>query len=293
MARVAWLGLGTMGFPMAGYLAGHHHVCVYNRTASKAATWIETHGGHANEAMVCATPAEAARGADVVFACVGNDEDLRAVTLGEDGAFAALSQGALFVDHTTASAGVARELAQAAQRRGFGFVDAPVSGGQAGAERGALTVMCGGAESDYARAESFIGHYAKLCLRMGEVGMGQMTKMVNQILIAGLLQGLAEGMAFGKAAGLPMDKVIEVIGQGAAQSWQLDNRGQTMVEGAFDFGFAVQWMRKDLGLCLEEAQGLGVHLPVTALVDQFYARIVQDGGSRYDTSSLMLLLDRL
>jgi len=287
MAKTAFIGLGVMGYPMAGYLMtkGGHEVAVYNRTTAKAEKWVGEYGGsHAP------TPREAAEGADFVFACVGNDDDLRSVTIGEDGAFHGMKEGAVFVDHTTASADVARELYAAAKDRGLGFVDAPVSGGQAGAENGALTVMCGGDEDVFAKAEPLIACFAKSCLLMGESGAGQITKMVNQICIAGLLQGLAEGMNFGQKAGLDMDKVIDVISKGAAGSWQMENRGKTMVRGEFDFGFAVDWMKKDMGICLQEARNNGARVPVTALVDQFYTQIQARGGNRWDTSSLIHLL---
>ncbi|MEQ8604089.1 MAG: NAD(P)-dependent oxidoreductase [Marivibrio sp.] len=287
MAKAAFIGLGVMGYPMAGYLKtkGGHDVTVYNRTTAKAEKWAGEYGGsHAP------TPREAADGADFVFACVGNDDDLRSVTIGEDGAFHGMKEGAVFVDHTTASADVARELYAAAEERGLGFVDAPVSGGQAGAENGALTVMCGGDEAVFAKAEPLIGCFAKSCLLMGEAGAGQITKMVNQICIAGLLQGLAEGLSFGQKAGLDMDKVIDVISKGAAGSWQMENRGKTMVRGEFDFGFAVDWMKKDMGICLQEARNNGARVPVTALVDQFYTQIQARGGNRWDTSSLIHLL---
>jgi 3-hydroxyisobutyrate dehydrogenase len=288
MAKVAFIGLGVMGFPMAGHLAkrGGHDVTVYNRTLNKAAEWVAIHGGrHAP------TPRAAAAGQDIVFACVGNDDDLRQVTLGEDGAFAAMSAGSLFIDHTTASADAARELHAAAKANSIGFVDAPVSGGQAGAENGALTVMCGGDAGDYARAEAVIAHYAKMCALMGPAGAGQLTKMVNQICIAGLVQGLAEGLAFAGKAGLDSKDVVDVISKGAAQSWQMDNRHETMAAGRFDFGFAVDWMRKDLGICLAEAQRNGARLPVTALVDQFYGDVQKRGGARWDTSSLISRLN--
>jgi 3-hydroxyisobutyrate dehydrogenase len=288
MAKVAFIGLGVMGFPMAGHLAkrGGHDVTVYNRTLNKAAEWVAIHGGrHAP------TPRAAAAGQDIVFACVGNDDDLRQVTLGEDGAFAAMSAGSLFIDHTTASADAARELHAAAKANSIGFVDAPVSGGQAGAENGALTVMCGGDSGDYARAEAVIAHFAKMCALMGPAGAGQLTKMVNQICIAGLVQGLAEGLAFAGKAGLDSKDVVDVISKGAAQSWQMDNRHETMAAGRFDFGFAVDWMRKDLGICLAEAQRNGARLPVTALVDQFYGDVQKRGGARWDTSSLISRLN--
>ena len=281
--RVAFLGLGVMGFPMAGHLVkAGHTVTVYNRSPVKAAAWTAEFGGAAK-----ATPREAAMGADIVFACVGNDADVRAITLGADGAFAGMAPGAVFVDHTTASADVARELYGAAKTLGLAFIDAPVSGGQAGAQNGALTVMCGGDAAAFDRVKPVGVAFAKAFTLMGESGAGQLTKMVNQICIAGLVQGLSEAVAFGQKAGLDMNQVLEVIGKGAAQSWQLDNRGKTMVADQFDFGFAVDWMRKDLGLVLGEAQRNGARLPVTALVDQFYADIQAMGGERWDTSSLI------
>ena len=281
--RVAFLGLGVMGHPMAGHLlrAGHA-VTVYNRTAAKAVAWAAEYGGG-----TAATPALAAAGADVVLACVGNDDDLRAVTLGADGAFAGMASGAVFVDHTTASAEVARELHREARARGLHFIDAPVSGGQAGAVNGALTVMCGGDAAPFAAMRPLAACYARAVTLLGPSGSGQLAKMVNQVAIAGLLQGLAEAVAFGKRAGLDMAQVLDVIGKGAAQSWQMDNRSQTMLEGRFDFGFAVDWMRKDLGLVLAEARRNGAQLPVTALVDQFYAELQAAGGGRCDTSSLI------
>ncbi len=283
MAVVAFIGLGVMGFPMAGHLAAKgHQVTVYNRSAAKAAQWQEQHGGR-----VAATPAQAASDAAIVFACVGNDADLRAVTLGADGAFAGMQPGAIFVDHTTASADVARELAQKGAERGLGFVDAPVSGGQAGAENGQLTVMCGGDEVVYAQAEPVIAAYARKQRLLGPVGAGQLAKMVNQICIAGVLQGLAEGINFAQRAGLSVSELIDVISQGAAGSWQMNNRAGTMAEDRFDFGFAVDWMRKDLGICLAEANRIGARLPMTALVDQFYGDIQDAGGGRWDTSSLV------
>ena len=279
--RISFLGLGVMGAPMARHLAtAGHDVTVYNRTTAKAHAWVAAHGGR-----VAATPAAAARDAAVVIACVGADADLRAVTLGPDGAFAAMTPGSLFIDHTTVSAAIARELAEAGA--GLGVVDAPVSGGQAGAENGALTIMCGGTDAAYAAAEPVMAAYAKRIGHMGPAGSGQLTKMVNQLCIAGVLQGLAEGIAFGKAAGLDLGQVVEVISKGAAQSWQMDNRAATMAKGAFDFGFAVDWMRKDLGLTLDEARRLGVPLPLAALVDQFYVDVQAMGGGRQDTSSLI------
>jgi 3-hydroxyisobutyrate dehydrogenase len=289
MTKVAFLGLGVMGYPMAGHLKnkGGHDVTVYNRTAAKAEKWVAQHGG-----KPAATPRAAAEGQDFVMACVGNDADLREVTLGADGAFAGMKKGAVFVDHTTASAEIARELYAEASKRGFDFLDAPVSGGQAGAENGALTVMCGGDEAPFTRAQPVIMAYAKACNLMGGSGSGQLAKMVNQICIAGLVEGLAEGLHFAKRAGLDMEKLIATISKGAAQSWQMENRYKTMAEGKFDFGFAVDWMRKDLGICMAEAHRNGAHLPVTALVDQFYSEVQKMGGKRWDTSSLMARLER-
>jgi 3-hydroxyisobutyrate dehydrogenase len=287
MAQAAFIGLGVMGGPMARHLARHgHQVTVYNRSAAKALAWVSDHGGKA-----APTPREAAAGKDVVFACVGADDDLRAVTLGPDGAFAGMKPGAVFVDHTTASADVARELHAQAKSLGLGLVDAPVSGGQAGAENGQLTVMCGGDADDYAQVEGVIAAYAKSCRLMGPSGAGQLTKMVNQICIGGLVQALSEAIAFGKAAGLDTQAVIEVISKGAAQSWQMENRHKTMAAGEFEFGFAVDWMRKDFAICFAEARRNGAKLPVTALVDQFYAQVQAMGGGRWDTSSLIALLD--
>ncbi|MCD9119806.1 NAD(P)-dependent oxidoreductase [Cupriavidus sp. UGS-1] len=281
--RVAFLGLGVMGFHMAGHLAAKgHQVTVYNRTASKAQAWVERFGGQS-----AATPALAARDAELVCSCVGNDDDLRAVLTGPDGAFDGAPAGSIFVDHTTASANVARELYERAKERGLHFIDAPVSGGESGAQNGVLTVMCGGDEAVFARAEPVISAFARAVTRIGGPGTGQLAKMVNQISIAGLLEGLSEAIAFGQRAGLDMPLVLSVISKGAAGSWQLENRGPTMVEGKFDFGFAVDWMRKDLGLCLDEARRNGATLPVTALVDQFYAELQRDGGGRDDTSSLI------
>ena len=287
MAKVAFLGLGVMGFPMAGHLRakGGHDVTVYNRTAAKADLWVAQHGGRAAR-----TPHEAATGGEFVFVCVGNDDDLRQVTLGPDGALAGMTKGAVLVDHTTASADIARELHAAAAGLGVGFIDAPVSGGQAGAENGLLTVMCGGDAAPYARAEPVIAAYARMCKRLGPAGAGQLTKMVNQICIAGLVQALAEGIHFGQKAGLDVEPVIEVISKGAAQSWQMENRFKTMSAGKFDFGFAVDWMRKDLSICLAESRRNGAHLPVTALVDQFYSDVQTMGGARWDTSSLIARL---
>ena len=281
--RVAFLGLGVMGHPMAGHLArAGHATTVYNRTAAKAAAWLAAYGGAS-----APTPREAAAGADIVFACVGNDDDLRAVTLGPDGAFAGMRPGAIFVDHTTASAEVARQLHREALARGLHFIDAPVSGGQAGAVNGALTVMCGGDEAPFAAMQPVALSFARAVTRVGPSGSGQLAKMVNQVAIVGMVQALAEALAFGKRAGLDMPLVLDVIGKGAAQSWQMDNRGKTMLEDKFDFGFAVDWMRKDLGLVLDEARRNGAQLPVTALVDQFYAEIQAQGGQRWDTSSLL------
>jgi len=283
---VAFLGLGVMGYPMAGHLArAGHRVTVYNRTAAKAAQWVAEYGGAS-----APTPKAAAAGADIVFACVGNDDDLRSVTTGGDGAFAGMKRGAIFVDHTTASAEVARELDAAARPLGLHFIDAPVSGGNLGAINGVLTVMCGGDAAAFAKAQPVAMAFAKAVTLLGESGSGQLAKMVNQICIAGLVQGLAEAIAFGEKAGLDMKAVLGVIGKGAAQSWQMDNRGPTMIDGKFDFGFAVDWMRKDLGLVLEEARRNGARLPVTALVDQFYADVQARGGQRWDTSSLVTRL---
>lgn len=287
MAVVTFCGLGVMGGPMAGHLASAgHDVTVYNRSAAKAEAWVAAHGGRA-----LATPRLAAEGADIVFLCVGNDDDVRSVVLGADGALAAMRRGAVLVDHTTASADVARELAAACAAHGVGFVDAPVSGGQAGAQNGQLTVMCGGEQEHFDAVAPVIDAYARACTRLGPAGSGQLTKMVNQLAIAGIVQGLAEAMHFAARAGLDVDQVIDVIGKGAAQSWQLDNRGRTMWRGEFDFGFAVEWMRKDLRICLEEARHNGARLPLAALVDQLYAQVVARGGARWDTSSLVHLLD--
>lgn len=286
MAQLAFIGLGVMGYPMAGHLSrAGHTVRVFNRTRATRDRWLGEHAGIAAE-----TPRDAARDAEFVFCCVGNDSDVRAVTLGDDGALAKMRAGGVLVDHTTTSANLAVELADCAAAAGIGFLDAPVSGGQAGAEGGTLTVMCGGGESTFARARPLIEAYARTCILMGDTGSGQATKMVNQICIAGLLQGLAEGMNFGLAAGLDMDKVLAVISKGAAQSWQMDNRAATMLAGEFDFGFAVDWMRKDLGIALDAARANGAALPVTALVDQFYAQLQSRGDRRIDTSSLIKLL---
>lgn len=282
---VAFVGLGVMGYPMARHLrAAGHDVRVYNRTASKAHAWAED-GGSA-----WATPREAATGAALVFMCVGNDDDVRSVVYGDEGVLAGMTSGGVLVDHTTASAELARELDAAAADKGIGFLDAPVSGGQAGAENGALTVMVGGAAEAFAKAEGVIDAYARACALLGPAGSGQVAKMVNQICIAGLVQGLAEAMNFGQKAGMDMEKVVEVISKGAAQSWQMENRALTMLKGEFQFGFAVEWMRKDLGICLDEAKRTGARLPVTALVDQFYAQVQGRGGTRWDTSSLMHLV---
>jgi len=289
MAKVAFLGLGVMGYPMAGHLKakGGHDLTVYNRTFAKAEAWVKQHGGTAAK-----TPKEAAAGQDFVFACVGNDDDLRAVTTGPDGAFQAMAKGSIFIDNTTASADVARELQAKAAAVGIGFVDAPVSGGQAGAENGVLTVMCGGEDADYARAEPVIAAFARACRRLGGPGAGQLAKMVNQICIAGLVQGLSEGLHFARKAGLDIEQLVDVISKGAAGSWQMENRHKTMNQDKFDFGFAVDWMRKDLSICLAEARRNGAKLPVTALVDQFYAEVQTMGGGRWDTSSLFARLER-
>ncbi|UKV12861.1 NAD(P)-dependent oxidoreductase [Thalassospiraceae bacterium SW-3-3] len=288
MAKCAFIGLGVMGYPMAGHLqkAGHD-VTVFNRTAAKADKWAGEYGGKS-----APTPAEAAKGAEFVFICVGNDDDLRSVVMGDTGALAGTEKGVVVIDNTTASADVARELYTAAKAAGVSFIDAPVSGGQAGAENGVLTVMCGGDQAAFDRAAPVIDAFARSCQLMGESGSGQLTKMVNQICIAGLVQGLSEGVNFGNKAGLDMAKVLDVISKGAAGSWQMENRGKTMVENKFDFGFAVDWMRKDLGICLEESKRNGARLPVTALVDQFYAQVQERGGNRWDTSSLIDLLAR-
>jgi 3-hydroxyisobutyrate dehydrogenase len=289
MAKVAFLGLGVMGYPMAGHLKnkGGHDLTVYNRTIAKAEKWAAQFGG-----KVAKTPKEAAAGQDFVMACVGNDNDLREVMVGADGAFDGMAKGAVLVDHTTASAAIARELHTEAKKRGFDFVDAPVSGGQAGAENGVLTVMCGGDEGPFTRAKPVIDSYARACNLMGAPGSGQLAKMVNQICIAGLVQGLAEGLHFAKKAGLDIEKLVATISKGAAQSWQMENRYKTMAADKFDFGFAVDWMRKDLDICLNEARRNGANLPVTALVDQFYAEVQKMGGKRWDTSSLIARLDR-
>lgn len=289
MAKVAFLGLGVMGYPMAGHLKnkGGHEVTVYNRTFSKAEKWAAQFGGKAAK-----TPVEAAKGQDFVMCCVGNDNDLRDVTLGKDGAFAGMGKSTIFVDHTTASAEIARELYEAATKAGFGFVDGPVSGGQAGAENGVLTVMCGGDKEIFDKAKPVIDSYARACNLMGSPGSGQLAKMCNQIAIAGLVQGLSEAIHFAKKANLDIEMLIQTISKGAAQSWQMENRYKTMVAGKYDHGFAVDWMRKDLSICLGEARKNGANLPVTALVDQFYAQVQAMGGNRWDTSSLMAVLDR-
>jgi 3-hydroxyisobutyrate dehydrogenase len=289
MAKLAFLGLGVMGYPMAGHLkAAGHEVTVYNRTAAKAEKWAAEHGGaHA------ATPREAVAGAEFVMACVGNDDDLRSVVLGEDGALAGMSEGAIFVDHTTVSAIVTRELALLACEAGLGWVDAPVSGGQAGAENGQLVVMCGGAEDQFAAAEPVIAAYSKMTERFGEVGSGQITKMVNQICIVGAIQSISEGLWFARTAGLDAKKVAALVSQGAGGSWQLANRADTMIDNHFEHGFAVDWMRKDLGIALEQGKEMGLSLPVTALVDQFYAEVQQLGGGRWDTSSLIQRFRRM
>ncbi|MEM0976559.1 MAG: NAD(P)-dependent oxidoreductase [Pseudomonadota bacterium] len=283
MAKIAFLGLGVMGFPMAGHLASHgHELTVFNRTRSKADAWVDQHGGRAVD-----TPIDAAKGQDIVMCCVGNDDDLREVTLGDAGAFQNMQPGAVFVDHTTASAEIARELAAAASEAGFGFVDAPVSGGQAGAENGVLTVMCGGEPKDYEKVEPATMAFAQASRLMGPSGAGQLTKMVNQICIAGLVQGLSEGLAFAQNAGLDAKAVVDVISKGAAGSWQMSNRGHTMIDDKFDFGFAVDWMRKDLGICLSEAERNGSKLDIAELVDRYYSDIQAMGGGRWDTSSLI------
>lgn len=289
MASVAFLGLGVMGYPMAAHLKhkGGHDVTVYNRTIAKAEKWVSEHGG-----AYAASPLEAAKGKDFVFACVGNDDDLRSVTIGPDGAFQSMEKGAIFIDNTTASAEVARELAEKAGAGGFASLDAPVSGGQAGAENGVLTVMVGGEQEAFDRAKPVMDSYARMVGLMGPAGAGQLTKMINQIAIAGLVQGLAEGLHFGKKAGLDLEKVVEVISKGAAGSWQMENRHKTMIAGKYDFGFAVDWMRKDLGICLDEADRNGALLPVTALVDQFYKEVQAMGGKRWDTSSLLARLEK-
>lgn len=289
MAKVAFLGLGVMGYPMAGHLKnkGGHEVTVFNRNAEKAAKWAAQYGG-----KTAPTPKDAAEGQDFVMMCVGNDNDVREVALGQNGAYSGMKKGAVFVDHTTASAEIARVLYAESKKRGFDFVDAPVSGGQAGAENGVLTVMCGGDAEAFSRAEKVIASYARMCKLLGSSGSGQLAKMVNQICIAGLVQGLSEGIHFAKRAGLDIDALIETISKGAAQSWQMENRHKTMNAGKYDFGFAVDWMRKDLSICIAEARRNGAHLPVTALVDQFYSEVQKMGGGRWDTSSLLARLDR-
>ena len=290
MAKVAWIGLGVMGYPMAGHLLkkGGHEITVYNRNAAKAQAWVKEHG----TGKTAATPAEAAKDAEFVFCCVGNDHDVRAVTLAKDGAFESVRKGAVFIDNTTASANIARELYAAAKQKGFGCLDAPVSGGQAGAQNGVLTVMVGGDKDVFERAKPVIQPYARAVTLIGASGSGQLTKMVNQICIAGLIEGLAEALHFAKAAGLDIEKVVDTISKGAAQSWQMDNRWRTMVAGQFEFGFAVDWVRKDFAICFDEARRNGASLPVTALVDQFYADVQEMGGSRWDTSSLIARLER-
>jgi 3-hydroxyisobutyrate dehydrogenase len=287
--QVAFIGLGVMGYPMAGHLGrAGHDVVVFNRTRAKAERWVTEHGGRRAD-----TPADAVCGVEIAFACVGRDSDLREVTLGPDGAFSSMKPGSVFVDHTTASATAARELATVAKAGGFGFVDAPVSGGEQGARNGQLTVMCGGTPSDYEKVEPVIAAYAKQCRRLGDAGAGQLTKMVNQICLAGLIQGLSEGLSFARAAGLDPQAVVDVISKGAAQSWQMDNRHKTMLAGKFDHGFAVEWMRKDLGMCFDEAKRNGAALPVAELVDRFYAEVERMGGARWDTSSLFAREERL
>ncbi len=289
MAKVAFIGLGVMGYPMAGHLLkkGGHDLTVYNRTAAKSAAWVKEYGG--GRAVV--TPAEAAKGAEFVFCCVGNDDDLRSVTLAKNGAFETVAKGAVFIDNTTASANIARELYSAAKAKGFGFIDAPVSGGQAGAQNGVLTVMCGGDKDVFERAKPIITPFARAVNLIGEAGSGQLTKMVNQICIAGLVQGLAEGMHFAQKAGLDIPMVIETISKGAAGSWQMENRWKAMAEGKYDFGFAVNWMRKDLSISIEEARKNGAHLPAAALIDQFYSEVQRLGGGRWDTCSLLARLN--
>ena len=287
--RVAFIGLGVMGYPIAGHLArAGHDVVVYNRTAAKAASWVEQYGGRS-----APTPAAAAAGAEIVFACVGRDNDVSEITLGAQGAFGKMAKGSVFVDHTTASAGIARALADKARELGFGFVDAPVSGGEQGAKNGQLTIMCGGNDADYAKAEPAMAAYARQCRLMGPPGSGQLTKMVNQICIAGVVQGLSEGLSFARAAGLDPQAVVDVISKGAAQSWQMENRHKTMLANHFEHGFAVEWMRKDLAICLDEARRSGASLPVTALIDQFYAEVEKMGGARWDTSSLFARMEKL
>jgi 3-hydroxyisobutyrate dehydrogenase len=288
MAKVAWIGLGVMGYPMAGHIRkkGGHELTVYNRNGAKADAWAKEFGGKS-----AATPAKAAEGADFVFCCVGNDDDLRSVTTGKDGAFASVSKGAIFIDNTTASANVARDLDAAAKAKGFSFLDAPVSGGQAGAQNGVLTVMVGGDKTAFDRAKPVIDHFARMATLIGPSGSGQITKMVNQICIAGLVQGLAEGIHMAQKAGLDIPAVMETISKGAAGSWQMENRWKTMADGKFDFGFAVDWMRKDLSICLDEARRNGASLPIAAIVDQFYSEVQKMGGNRWDTSSLIARLN--
>jgi len=288
-AKVAWIGLGVMGYPMAGHIRkkGGHDLTVYNRNAAKAEAWAKEHGG-----KTAPTPAEAAKDADFVFCCVGNDNDLREVTLGPQGAFDTVKKGAVFIDNTTASANVARELYAAAKAKGFDFLDAPVSGGQAGAQNGALTVMVGGDQAAFDRAQPVIAHYARMVTLIGEAGAGQLTKMVNQICIAGLVQALSEGIHFAQKSGLDLQKVMDTISKGAAQSWQMENRWKTMADGKFEFGFAVDWMRKDLAICQDEAKRNGASLPVSAIVDGFYAEVQKMGGKRWDTSSLIARLNK-
>ncbi len=284
--KLAWIGLGVMGYPMAGHLArAKHELTIYNRTRAKADQWVKEYGGRS-----VATPREAADGADIVFSCVGNDHDLRAVTLGKDGAFASMKKGGLYIDHSTVSADVARELEKSARAAGFGFLDGPVSGGQAGAEKGILTVMVGGDAQAFAIAQPVMAHYGRAVTLMGSVGAGQLTKMVNQIAIVGLVQTLAEGLNFATRAGLDAKKVIEVISKGAAQSWQMENRGPTMVDDKFNFGFATDWMRKDLQICLDEARRNGALLPITAIIEQYYGKLQEKGHGRLDSSALMKLL---
>jgi 3-hydroxyisobutyrate dehydrogenase len=289
MAQVAWIGLGVMGYPMAGHIRkkGGHELTVYNRNAAKAEAWVKEYGGR-----TAPTPAEAAKGADFVFCCVGNDNDLREVTLGSQGAFNAVKKGGIFIDNTTASANIARELYAAAKANRFDFLDAPVSGGQAGAQNGVLTVMVGGDQAAFDRAQPVIASYARMVNLIGPAGSGQLTKMVNQICIAGLVQALSEGIHFAQKSGLDLQKVMDTISKGAAQSWQMENRWKTMAEGKFDFGFAVDWMRKDLAICMEEARRNGASLPVSAIVDGYYAEVQKLGGSRWDTSSLIARLNK-
>ncbi len=286
MARVGFIGLGAMGFPMAGHLATHgHQIVIYNRTKEKATEWLKLYDGEVLE-----TPADIGRVSDFVFCCVGNDEDLKSVCMGDTGAFKNMRPGTIFVDHSTVSAKVSRELAKLATQKRFGYIDAPVSGGQIGAQKGVLSVMCGGEKNQFEKVEPLIACYSISCILMGEIGTGQLTKMVNQICIAGLLQGLSEGLLFSERAGLDSNLVLEVISKGAAGSWQMENRGTTMVKNKFDFGFAVDWMRKDLGICLDEANRTQTSLPITAVVDQFYKDVQRMGGGRWDTSSLIALL---